>query len=140
MSVDFHRILVPVAGTSADDEALRLACFLAKKNKAKVWVVYIIILKRSLPVDAEVEPEIKRGEEILDHMEAVAQEVDYQIETDLLQSREAGPTIIDEAVGHTVDLILMGIKYKRRLGQFSLGSVIPYVLKNTPCRVLLYQQ
>jgi nucleotide-binding universal stress UspA family protein len=131
---------VPVAGTPADDEALRLACFLARKNKAKVWVVYIIILKRSLPVDAEVEPEIKRGEEILDHMEAVAQEVDYQIETDLLQSREAGPTIIDEAVEHTVDLILMGIKYKRRLGQFSLGSVIPYVLKNTPCRVLLYQQ
>jgi len=138
--MDFHRILVPVAGTAADDEALRLASFLARKNKAKVWVVYIIILKRSLPVDAEVEAEIKHGEEILDHMEAVAQEVDYQIESDLLQSREAGPTIVDEAVEHSVDLILMGIKYKRRLGQFSLGSIVPYVLKNAPCRVMLYQQ
>jgi nucleotide-binding universal stress UspA family protein len=138
--MDFHRILVPVAGTSADDEALRLACFLARKNKAKVWVVYIIILKRSLPVDAEVDAEIKQGEEILDHIEAVAQEADYQIETDLLQSREAGPTIVDEAVEHNVDLILMGIKYKRRLGQFSLGSIVPYVLKNAHCRVMLYQQ
>jgi len=138
--MDFHRILVPVAGTAADDEALRMACALAKKNKAKVWVVYIIILKRSLPVDAEVEGEIKQGEEILDHMETVAEESDYQIETDLLQSREAGPTIVDEAMGHSVDLIIMGIKYKRRLGQVSLGNVVPYVLKNASCRVMLYQQ
>jgi nucleotide-binding universal stress UspA family protein len=39
-----------------------------------------------------------------------------------------------------VALILMGIKYKRRFGQFSLGSVVPYVLKNAPCPVILYQQ
>jgi nucleotide-binding universal stress UspA family protein len=138
--MDFQRILVPVAGTTADDEALRMACFLARKNKAKIWVVYIIILKRSLPVDAEVDTEIKKGESILDHMETVAEQVDYPIETELLQSREAGPIIIDEAVDHNVDLIMMGIKYKRRLGQFSLGSVVPYVLKNAPCRVMLYQQ
>jgi nucleotide-binding universal stress UspA family protein len=138
--MDFQKILVPVAGTTADDEALRLACFLGRKNKAKIWVVYIIILKRSLPVDAEVDTEIKKGETILDHMETIAEQVDYPIETELLQSREAGPIIIDEAVDHNVDMIMMGIKYKRRLGQFSLGSVVPYVLKNAPCRVMLYQQ
>ena len=138
--MDFQKILVPVAGTTADDEALRLACFLGRKNKAKIWVVYIIILKRSLPVDAEVDTEIKKGETILDHMETIAEQVDYPIETELLQSREAGPIIIDEAVDHNVDMIMMGIKYKRRLGQFSLGSVVPYVLKNAPCRVILYQQ
>jgi len=138
--MDFQRILVPVAGTAADDEALKMACFLARKNKAKIWVVYIIILKRSLPVDAEVDTEIKKGESILDRMETVAEQVDYPIETELLQSREAGPIIIDEAVDHNVDIIMMGIKYKRRLGQFSLGSVVPYVLKNAPCRVMLYQQ
>jgi nucleotide-binding universal stress UspA family protein len=138
--MNFQRILVPVAGTAADDEALRMACFLGRKNKAKIWVVYIIILKRSLPVDAEVDTEIKKGESILDHMETIAEQVDYPIETELLQSREAGPIIIDEAVDHSVDMIMMGIKYKRRLGQFSLGSVVPYVLKNAPCRVMLYQQ
>ena len=46
--------------------------------------------------------------------------------------------IIDEAVERGVDLILMGISYKRRFGQFSLGNVIPYVLKNAPCPVILY--
>ena len=138
--MDFHRILVPAGGTTADDDALRLACFLARKQKAKIWAVYIIILKRSLPVDAEVEAEIRVGENILDHMEAISEELDYPIETELLQSREAGPIIIEEAVDHSIDLIVMGIKYKQRLGQFSLGNVAPYVLKNAPCRVILYQQ
>jgi nucleotide-binding universal stress UspA family protein len=138
--IDVHRILVPVVGNPADEEALQLACSLAKKNKAKIWVVYVILLKRSLPVDAEVDTEISRGEAILDHIESIAEEMDCTVETDLLQARDAGPTIIEEAADHSVDLIIMGILYKRRLGQFSLGDVAPYVLKNASCRVILYQQ
>ena len=62
------------------------------------------------------------------------------VETDVLQAREAGPAIIDEAAEREINLILMGISYKRRFGQFSLGNVVPYVLKNSPCPVILYQQ
>ena len=132
--------MVPVAGTEADDEAIRLACRLARRDRGKIRAVYVITLKRTLPLDAEVEPEIRHAEEILDHAESIAEEQDYEIETDLLQAREAGPTIVDEAVEREVDLILMGVTYKRRFGQFSLGSVVPYVLKNAPCRVILYHQ
>ena len=96
--MEFHKILVPVVGTEADEEAMKLACRLAKKDKGKVWSVYVITIKRSLPLDAEIESEIKEAEAILDHIESVAEEQDYEVETDLLQSREAGPTIIDEAV------------------------------------------
>ena len=71
---------------------------------------------------------------------AVAREQGYSIETDLLQARGAGPTIIDEAVEREADLILIGVEYKKHFGQFSLGTVIPYVLKNAPCRVMLYHQ
>ncbi len=138
--MEFHKILVPVIGTEADDEAIGLACRLAKKDKGKVWAVYVITVKRTLPLDAEIEPESKKAEEILDHAESVAEGQDYEIETELLQAREAGPTIVDEAVEREVDLILMGVKYKRRFGQFSLGSVVPYVLKNAPCRVILFDQ
>ncbi len=136
----FQRILVPVIGTEADEEAIRLACQLARKNKAKIWAVYVITLKRSLPLEAEIEPERQKAEDILDRMEIVAEEEDCEIETDVLQSREAGPAILDEAVEREVDLILIGIAYKRRFGQFSLGSVVPYILKNASCRVILYHQ
>jgi len=137
---EFHKILVPVVGTDADEEAIRLACRLAKKDKGKISAVYVITIKRTLPLDAEIESEVKTGEDILDHIERVAEEQDCEIETDLIQAREAGPAIVDETVERGVDLILMGVRYKRRFGQFSLGSVVPYVLKNAPCRVILYHQ
>ena len=138
--MEFRKILVPVSGTEADDEAIRLACKLAKPYKGKIYSVYVITIKRSLPLEAEIESEIKKAEELLDHIENIAEEEDYEAETNILQAREAGPAIVDEAVEQQVDLILMGVKYERRLGQFSLGTTTPYVLKNAPCRVILYQQ
>ena len=138
--MELHKILVPVVGTEADEEAMKLACRLAKKEKGKIWAFYVITIKRALPLDAEIEPEIQKAEDILDHIEMVAEEQDYEVETDILQAREAGPAIIDEAMERGVNLILMGVKYKRRFGQFSLGNVVPYVLKNAPCPVILYHQ
>jgi nucleotide-binding universal stress UspA family protein len=138
--MDFNKILVPVTGRPVDDEVMRLACQLAKKTKGKIWAVYVITVKRSLPLDAEIKSETAKSETILDHIATVAEEADYQVETDLLQSREVGPTIVDEAIEREVDLIIMGLSYKQRFGQFSLGSVLPYVLQNAPCQVILYHQ
>ncbi len=138
--MDFYKILVPVIGTKADEEAIELACRLAKKNKGKIWAVYVITVKRVLPLDAEIQSEIRKAEVILDHIESIAEEQDYEVETDVLQAREAAPAIVDEAVEQAVDLILMGVTYERRFGQFTLGNVVPYVLKNAPCRVMLYHQ
>ena len=138
--MEYYRILVPVVGTGAAEEAMKLACRLAKKGKSKIWSVRVVTIKRSLPLDAEIESEIRETEAILDHIEEVAEEEDYEIETDVLQAREAGPAIIDEAAERNVDLIVMGIEYKRRFGQFSLGNVVPYVLKNALCPVILFQK
>ena len=138
--MEFNKILIPVAGTQADEEAIRLACRLVKNNKSKIWAVYVITIKRTLPLDAEMESEIKKAEGILDNIETVAEEEDHEIETDILQAREAGLAIVDEAVERKVDLIVMGVTYGTRFGQFSLGNVVPYVLKNAPCRVVLYHQ
>ncbi|MAG15047.1 MAG: universal stress protein [Dehalococcoidales bacterium] len=138
--MEFRKILVPVSGTEADEEAMKLACRLAKKDKGRIWSVYVVTIKRALPLDTEIESGIETAEAILDHIEMVAEEQDCEIETDVLQAREVGPAIIDEAVEREVDLILMGAKYKRRFGQFSLGSVAPYVLQNSLCPVILYHQ
>lgn len=138
--MEFHKILLPVIGTEANEQATRLACGLAKKNKGKISAVYIITVKRALPLEAEIEPEIRKGEEVLDHIELIAEDEGNEIETDLLQAREVGPAIVDEAVELGVDLILMGVTYKRHFGQFTMGNVVPYVLKNAPCRVILYHQ
>lgn len=138
--MEFKKVLVPVVGSEADEETMKLACRLAKKDKGKVWAVSVVAIKRALPLDAEIDSEIRSAEDVLDSVESIAEEEDCEVETDVLQAREVGPAIVDEAVERGVDLILMGITYKRHFGQFSLGDVVPYVLKNSPCPVILYQQ
>jgi nucleotide-binding universal stress UspA family protein len=139
--MEFHKILIPVAGTKADEGAIELACSLAKqKNASRIFAVHVIPVERSLPLDAEIEPEIGRAEDILTRVENIAQEWGCVVETDILQAREVGPAIIDEAIEREVDLILIGVTYKKHFGQFCLGDVLPYVLENAPCRVLLDHQ
>jgi nucleotide-binding universal stress UspA family protein len=135
-----ERILVAVSGKDADVEVVKLACDLARKSKAKVYVVYVIEVKRSLPLDAVIEPEIQKAEEVLARAEDIASDRDYEVETDLIQARDAGPAVVDEAMERGVDLILMGLPYKKRFGSFSLGRAIPYVLEEAPCRVLLLRE
>lgn len=135
--MELKTILVATSGNGADDEAVKLACNLAKKSKASVYVVYVIEVNRSLPLDAVIESEIVRAEGVLTSAEDIAADRDYEVETDLIQAREAGPAIVDEAMERDADLIVMGLTYKLRFGVFSLGSAIPHVLKEAPCRVLL---
>ena len=134
------RILVAINGHDADVEAIKLACDLARKSKAEVHVVYVIEVNRSLPLDAVVESAIEKAEDILTHAEDVAAENDYEVETDLIQAREAGAAIVDEARERNVDLILMGLNYKKRFGVFSLGHTIPHVLEEAHCGVLLLRE
>jgi len=131
--MEFHRILVPISGTQTDEEAINLACYLARKDKAKIWAVYVIPIDRTMPLDIELETDIQKAEAILNKIENIAAGKGYVIETD-----EVGPTIVDSAAEHEADLIVMGISYKRHYGQFSLGNILPHVLKNPPCRVILY--
>ncbi len=129
------RILVPSDGSAASMEAVALACNIAKRNKGKVNVVHVIEVRRSLPLDAELTPEVSRGEQILSEAEKVADEQDFEVEGQLLQAREAAHAVVNEAVEMGADAIILGVEYKRPLGQFELGRLTQYVLTNAPCHV-----
>ncbi len=133
-------ILVPVAGNPIDEEAIGLACRVAKGSKGKVYAVYVIEVTRTLPLDAELSQDVRKGEMILDQAEKVAEGLDYELDSELLQAREVGPALVDEAIERGMDLIVMGIPYKKRFGEFNMGSVAPYVLKNAPCRVWIVRE
>lgn len=128
-------ILVPIDGSDASMHAVALACTIAKRNKGKVYAVHVIEVRRSLPLDAELEPEAARGEEILSRAEKVADEMDFEVEGEILQAREAGHAVVDEAIERGVNTIILGMDYKRPFGQFQLGRLTQYVLKHAPCYV-----
>jgi len=116
-----------------------LACSIAKKNKGKVFAVHVIEVRRSLPLDAEMPEEAAAGEEILTRAERTAAEVDFRIEGELLQAREAGHAIVDEAMERGVDLILMGAEHKSPMGEYQMGRLTQYVLRAAPCSVWLWR-
>src|SRR2546426_559871 len=59
------RILVALAGTSADPDMLRLVASIAKVAKSEVVGIHVIEVRWNLPLDAVMEPELDRGEELL---------------------------------------------------------------------------
>lgn len=136
----FRRILVPVKGYPTDAEAVGLACTLAKRDRGQVFAIYVIEVKRSLPIDIEIDEELQRGEHVLQLAEEAAARNDFSISTELMQAREVGPAIVDEAIERDADLIIMGTSYKRRFGEFDPGRTMPYVMKHAPCAVWVLRE
>ncbi len=130
-------ILVPIDNTEASLEALAFAGVAAKRNKGKVFVIYTIVVHRALPLDAEMTPEAQKGEELLSRAEDIADELDFEVEAELLQARDAGHAIVDESIERKVDAIFMGVDYTGPPAAFQLNSAADYVLKHAPCQVWL---
>ncbi len=136
----FAKILVPIEGKTAENEAIRLASQIAKQDKAKVVLAYVIEIQRAMPLDAENGTLVQQAELVLEHAKKLAKAMGTQPECELLQARMAGPVLLDEAVERGVDLIILGISYRQPLGDINLGTTTNYILKNAPCRVWLCRE
>lgn len=134
------RILVPIKGNPTDDDVLELACDLARRGKAQVYAIHVIEVNRTLPLDAELQEEAQRGEEYLNRAEQIGERLGVAVNTDLLQARDVGSAIVDEVLERGIDLVVIGITYKKKFGEFDLGETLPYVLKHAPCRVWVWRQ
>ncbi|HET7466119.1 MAG TPA: universal stress protein [Candidatus Dormibacteraeota bacterium] len=134
------KVMVAVGGQGIDAEVVRLACRMTDTHGGKLYGVHIIEVNRSLPLGAVLDEVVERGEKILDEVEQLATEAQLNVETELVQARDTGPALVDEAVEWGAELLVMGLPYKRRFGEFNLGKTVPYVLKNANCRVLLFRE
>lgn len=138
--VELKRILVPINGSDLDEEMVRLAATVAKPRGAQLEIVYVIVVRHTLPLDTELKEETQAGEAALALAERTAQEYGVEYTSELLQARATGPAIVDEAIDRQADLIIMGVTYRKRFGEFYLGVTAPYVLKNAPCRVWMARE
>ena len=132
-----NKVLVPAHGDERDNQALWLARAMTQETKGKIYVLYVIEVQRDLPLDADVGSDSAKGEQVLQRIEKLGEEYHCHIEAEILQARDAGPAVVQEAVERWVEAIVMAVPYKRRHGVFSLGQTVPYILKNAPCPVLL---
>jgi nucleotide-binding universal stress UspA family protein len=129
--------IVPVDGSDAAFSALSVVCDVAHRAKARVHVLYVIEVPRSLPLDADLAAESQRGESILDKAEKIGLSFKVQVQAELLQARQAAHAVVDEAIERNVDAIVVGVDYHRPRGKFELGRLPQYVLEHSPTQVWL---
>ena len=136
----FRRILVPLEGTSVDPDVVRIAVMLAKPSKAEILAIHVIEVRWHLALDAVLEPELDRGEQLLEAAGRVAEQAGGKMETELLQAREAAAAIVDTARERDADLILLGMPYRKRLGRTYASRTVEDVYLGAHCAVLAYRQ
>lgn len=137
----YQTILVPVTSAAHSLDTVPIACALARsKRNATVIAVHIIEVSRDLPLDAQLASEARRGEQVLRKAEELAQTMDFHIQGELLQAREAGTAIVDEARDRNADLIVLGVNYSSTSSGSKIGKTGEYVLRHAACPVLLFRQ
>lgn len=132
-------IAVVVEGKKLDIELVRLACLMAKKAKRKVHLVHIIEVPRTLPLKAVLTKESEVADKLLSEALAIADEAGCTAVAEVVQARDAGTAIVDEAKDHSCALILLGLVRNTQKAHNDLGKTVPYVLANAPCRVWVVQ-
>lgn len=141
MDFRYQRVVVPVAGTSADAEVLGLVRLLADKHPMVLTLIFVVEVVQSMPLDAELPSEIALGERALRDAQATAERLlptrGSEIFTELLQARSIGAAVVDEAIERNADAIVMTASVRRRHGRPTLGETIGYVLMNAPCEVIV---
>lgn len=131
----FRSILVPVINSQSSLDAVRVAANLVRPIKGKLLILNVVEVERSLPLDADVDDQARRAEQTLRRAMELADDLNGRVETEMLQSRSAGRTIVDFAQEHKVEAILMGIDYRGVVGGFQIGATTQHVLTHAPSQV-----
>ncbi len=137
----FRRAILALAGGPGDDRIVRLAADLGKPHHAELVGVHVVEVGFSMPLDADVAFRSDAAQKILDHAEMEAENRKSRLEPVLLQAREVGAALVDEATEREADLLVVGLPYRKRFGgDFAIGRTIPYVLKHAPCEVWVVRE
>src|SRR2546428_12470937 len=110
------RVLVALAGTSADPDIIRLVASIAKPTKAQAIGIHVIELRWNLPLDAVMDQELDRGEELLESAKKIAEQAGPALENELLQAPDAAAAVADTAEARQGDFIALAMAVREGLG------------------------
>jgi nucleotide-binding universal stress UspA family protein len=137
----FRRAILALAGGTCDDRIVHLAAELGRSAHGELVGVHVVEIGWSMPLDAEVAARSEDAQQILDHAELTAERLKTRLEPVLLQARDVGAALVDEATERAADLLVVGLPYRKRFGgDFAIGRTIPYVLKHAPCEVWVVRE
>ena len=134
------RILLPLAGAAIDADVVRLAALIGKPNKAQIEALHVIEVQWNRSLDADLTEDEVRAEQLLEAAEQVGRTAGIALETEYVAARTAWSAIVHEAEQRHVDLIIVGMPYRRRMGKVAVGRTVQNVFVNAPCQVLALRE
>jgi len=139
-ALEYSNIIVPVAAGYASDEAMDVACRLARERRSRIIAVTVVEVPLELPLDAYLPDEVAEANEQLDEARAIGESYGVRVTTRLVRARNAGRAIVDEAYRRSAEIIVMGGPRRVRLQRGKpaiFGDTVDFVLKHAPCRVMV---
>jgi nucleotide-binding universal stress UspA family protein len=137
----FKRAVLGLNGGPADGLVVRVGCELARDHSAELVALHVVEVDWRHDLSAEIAGSSERASTVLDMAEAMAEKYKITLRTELLQARDIGAALVDEAVELGADAVLLGLPYRKRFGgDFAIGRTIPYVFQNAPCSVLVVRE
>jgi nucleotide-binding universal stress UspA family protein len=137
----FRRAVIALSGGAVDETVVRLALEFGRQSHAELIAVHVVELNWTQPLDADVAERSEEAQRVLDAAEGVAESLHGKLEAVLVQARDVGAAIVDEAAAREADLLILGLPYRTRFGgDFAIGRAVPYALKNAPCAVWVVRE
>ncbi len=135
------RAVLSLNGGPTDELVIECGCKLARADNSELVAIYVLQVDWRHDLDDDLEDQREEASRALDLAEGMAEKEKVPLESQLLQARDVGAALVDEAVALDADAIVLGLPYKVRFGgDFALGETIPYVFKNAPCRVFVVRE
>ncbi len=137
----FRRAVIALSGGPTDKEIVRLALEVSRHSHADIVGVHVVELDWTQPLDADVAERSEEAQRVLDAAEGLVEAAHGTMESVLVQARDVGAAIVDEAAARNADLLILGLPYRTRFGgDFAIGRAVPYALKNAPCAVWVVRE
>jgi APA family basic amino acid/polyamine antiporter len=133
----YERILVPMKIGLIGEEVLGTALRLAEEQRCAIVAVHVIRVPYDQPLDAPMFDAEEEAEGSLAEAKLLAAEAGVEIEVKIGRSRAIGEAIVEEAVLHDVDLIVMGSAPRWRRQSRFFSPTVDYVLRKAPCEVMV---
>ena len=140
-ALPFRRAVIALSGHPNGMRLVKLVAELARAHKAELIGVHVVEVDWSMPLDMDIAGRSEEIQQVLDMAEGTAENAGVKLESVLLQARDVGAALVDEAVERDADVLVVGLAYRTKFGgDFAIGRTIPYVLKNAPCAVWVVRE
>jgi basic amino acid/polyamine antiporter, APA family len=129
----YHSALVPILGADVSGRTMRAAAKLVDPD-ASVNAIVFLEVPPQLSLDAGLEEQETRAQEVLEAARRRAREDKLKIRTAVIRTRSVGAAIVEEAKRGNAEVIYLDFAGRKSAG---LSATASYVLEKRPCRVVI---